>query len=236
MSKNSLQKMPKRMILLSLVCITACFGIAMWAWQGLPVLDTYPVHWNAQGVADRYGSKNEVLFGLSILPFTSIFTFLILVFIPKIEPIRASIQPNARPYHFVWALCMVLFVAIQFYIANTYANLETRSAAPKIPINFLVMGVSVFFIIIGNIMGKLRRNFFLGLRTPWTLTSDLAWDKTHRLMGRMMVATGVTGLACAVLLPSEIGLYAVMALGFTTTIFAFIYSFLVWKSDPDKRK
>ncbi|PHR93803.1 MAG: hypothetical protein COA69_04015 [Robiginitomaculum sp.] len=224
------------MIVFSLVCIAACFGLAMWAWQGLPVLDTYPVHWDAQGVANGYGSKNEILFGLSILPLTSIFISLLFAFIPKIEPIRASIQPNARPYNFVWGLCMVLFVAVQFYIAYLYSILGTGATAPEIPVNFLVIGLSVFFIILGNIMGKLRRNFLFGVRTPWTLSSDLAWDKTHRLMGRMMVATGVAGLACAVFLPPpQIGIYAVIGLVLATTAYAFIYSYRVWKSDPDKR-
>ena len=187
-------KKPITIYLLSAVCIFAGFGMAYWAWQNLPILESYPVHWDAGGVPDRYGSKGEAIFTLFMLPIISIFTFLIFYFVPKIEPVRASIDPNSRPYHLLWAMIMILFAGIQYFIFKSFTGLETGGGTLNTPVNFIVAGISLFFLMIGNIMGKLRRNFLFGIKTPWTLSSDLSWDKTHRLAGRMMVGTGLIGL------------------------------------------
>lgn len=228
-------KKPITLYLLSAACIIASFAMAYWAWQHLPLLESYPVHWDASGSPDRYGSRGEAIFTLFLLPVISIFMFLVFYFVPKIEPVRASIGPNSRPYHWLWAMSMLLFVGIQYFIFKSFTGLETGGETPTTPVNFIVSGISLFFLLLGNIMGKLRRNFLFGIKTPWTLSSDLSWDKTHRLAGRMMVGTGLIGLVSALILTPEIALMTLIGLSVATTLFALAYSFVIWKSDPDKR-
>ena len=84
-------------------------------------------------------------------------------------------------------------------------------------------------------MGKFKRNFLIGIRTPWTLSSDLAWDKTHRLVGRMFVGMGLLSLVSTFLMKPETALYILVGLSLAITAFALVYSYIVWNNDPDKR-
>ncbi len=225
----------RKIVIFSLVCIVANVGFAIWAWQQLPLMESYPVHWSADGSPDRYGSKGEVLFNLSLMPGTSVFIFLLFYFVPKAEPIQTSIEPNSRPYTVLWTMMMGLFLGIQFFICRSYFDLQPGEGTPIVSVNYLAAGLSIFFLLIGNIMSKLRRNFLFGIKTPWTLTSDLSWDKTHRIAGRMMVISGLIGLLIAFILPAQAALICVVGMSLATTIFALPYSFIIWKSDPDKR-
>lgn len=219
----------------SLLCICIAVSISVWAWQNLPDIERFPVHWNASGVADRYGSRNEVLFNLSIMPLTGVFVALIFYFIPKIEPMQKNLSANSRAYTLTWAATMALLTLMSFMIAKTYVNLSEASqmlADPK----YFAFGISLFFIFLGNIMGKIRQNFMFGVRTPWTLSSDISWEKTHRIAGRLFVANGLVGLTAAIFLPADVSILTIVGLILTTTVFCFIYSYQIWKNDPDKRQ
>lgn len=223
------------MIMFSWVILLLMSGLAIWTWMNLPTLDQYPVHWNAEGVVDRYGSKMEVLFALTMMPLSAAFTFAIFAFIPKIEPIRANIDANSRPYSYIWIFTMMMLAGISGFISYSYANMQTNTGTSKVPISFLIIGMSVFFIFFGNIMGKFKRNFFVGLKTPWTLMSDLSWDKTHRLAGRMFVGAGLLSLLSTFFMKPESALYLLIGSSLAITLFAVVYSFVVWKNDPEKR-
>ena len=225
----------RKVTIFSLACVLLTFALAFLTWMQLPELEQYPVHWNASGLPDRYGPKTEVAFALFILPFSAVFTFFVFVLIPKIEPVRANVEANSRPYTYIWVLTMLLLVGVSGFISYSYTNIETSPEISGIPISFLVIAMSAFFIFIGNIMGKFKRNFLIGVRTPWTLSSDLAWDKTHRLVGRMFVGTGLISLFSAFLIRDEIALYILICLSTSVAIFSLVYSFVIWKNDPAKR-
>ena len=95
-------------------------------------------------------------------------------------------------------------------------------------------GVSILLIAIGNMLGKARPNWFFGIRTPWTLSSDLAWDKTHRVTGRLMVIGGLVMLAAVVLLPVKFAFLILLIGAIGPAAFGIVYSYIVWKSDPDR--
>jgi uncharacterized membrane protein len=225
----------RKIVIFSWICVCASFGFALWSWLNLPNLEQYPVHWGANGLPDRYGTKSEVMFTLFMIPTVTAFIFLIFMFLPKIEPVRVNVEANTRPYHYVWVLILLLMTGVSGLIANSYAHLETLSANTKLSLSILTIGLSLFFIFMGNIMGKFRRNFLIGIRTPWTLTSDLSWDKTHRLVGRLFVLSGVVGLATSFVMPIEIALYFLIGMSTAAALFAFVYSFFIWKNDPNKK-
>ncbi len=224
-----------KITLFSWACVLLIFTLALLTWMQLPELTQYPVHWDARGLPDRYGSKLEVAFSLFVMPVAAVFIFLVFVLIPKIEPVRANVTANMRPYTYIWVLTMLLLVGVSGFISYSYTNLELSPERSKIPISFLVITMSAFFIFIGNIMGKFKRNFLIGVRTPWTLSSDLAWDKTHRLVGKMFVGLGVVSMIATFVTRDEIALYTLIGLSIFTTVFSVIYSFIIWKNDPDKR-
>ena len=88
--------------------------------------------------------------------------------------------------------------------------------------------------IIGNVLGKVRSNFVFGVRTPWTLSSDLAWNKTHRLVGRLFVLLGLAMIVVG-LVGGTTAFFVLLLGGIGVVLFvAFAYSYRVWKSDPDR--
>ena len=80
-------------------------------------------------------------------------------------------------------------------------------------------------------MGKIRRNYMFGVRTPWTLASELSWNKTHRLSAKLFVLSGVLVILASLWSPVW-AFYVLMATILGTVGFAMIYSYVVWKSDP----
>jgi immunity protein, SdpI family len=225
----------KKITIFSLACILLAFGLAVFTWVNLPNIQQYPVHWNASGVPDRYGSKFEVLFALLVMPFSMVLVYAIFTFIPKLEPVKTSIDANRRPYTYLWVLIMLLLAGLSGFVSYSYTNIGDSPDIAKSSISFLVIALSAFFIFMGNIMGKFKRNFLIGIRTPWTLSSDLAWDKTHRLGGRMFVGVGFISLVGTFLMRPETALYIFVGLSLAIAIFTLVYSFLVWKNDPNKR-
>jgi uncharacterized membrane protein len=97
------------------------------------------------------------------------------------------------------------------------------------------VGLGILFLVTGNYFGRLRSNFVAGIRTPWTLSSELSWNRTHRAAGRLFVGLGLL-LALLGLTGSWTATW-IVALGgtFTGVGFLFVYSYLVWKRDPDKQ-
>jgi len=95
-------------------------------------------------------------------------------------------------------------------------------------------GLSVLLIFIGNVLGKVRQNFMLGIRTPWTLSSEMSWEKTHRMGGRLFVLSGILGILLTIFLPKVAFPFILVAI-FGIVLFSITYSYLIWKDDPNKR-
>ena len=90
--------------------------------------------------------------------------------------------------------------------------------------------MGILFIVIGNYLGKIRSNYMMGIRTPWTLSSDLAWDKTHRLGGKLFMLAGLLLLLSALFLPVTWWVYVMLGTLFPMLIVLFVYSYLVWRT------
>jgi uncharacterized membrane protein len=106
-------------------------------------------------------------------------------------------------------------------------------AGQKNPVDItrlLLAGVLIMFALIGNVLGKVRRNFYVGVRTPWTLASQRVWNDTHRLAGRMFVGAAVIGLLAVVLpLPLPVVTIAVIAIIMAAALWPALYSLLLYK-------
>lgn len=208
--------------LISSLIVALMVGLSAWAWVQLPAGASLPVHWNAAGEADRYGGKAE---GLLLLPAIMVGVLLLFNLIRYIDPLRANIVRSGQAFRAV--LLGVLFLMA---VLHTGAVLS----ALGYPINIGLLAapaVGLMFIVMGNYMGKIRRNYMFGVRTPWTLASDLAWNKTHRITGKLFVLSGLLTIGAS-FLGSTIAFFTMMVSILGTVIFAMIYSYLVWKRDP----
>ncbi|MCB0077761.1 MAG: SdpI family protein [Anaerolineales bacterium] len=153
-----------------------------------------PTHWNAAGEVDGYSSR---LVGAWLIPLTSAALYLLLLVIPRIDPRRK----NVERFSDVYALMRVGFVLFMAFVQGAifYAVLTQNDAA----VGWLMpVGVGMLFILIGNYMPRVRSNWFMGIRTPWTLSSDRVWRNTHRLGGRLFIVVGLL-LMLTALMPAE---------------------------------
>jgi uncharacterized membrane protein len=208
--------------LISALVIVLMVGLSAWAWVQLPADASLPVHWNAAGEADRYGGKAEALL---LLPAVTIGVLLLFTLIRYIDPLRANIERSGQAYRAV-------LLGTLFFMAVLHTGAVLSALGYPINVGLLAApAVGLMFVIMGNYMGKIRRNYMFGVRTPWTLASELSWNKTHRITGKLFVLSGLLTIG-ATLLGSTIAFFTMMATILGTVIFAMVYSYLVWKSDP----
>ena len=199
--------------------------LSAWAWCKLPSDARVPVHWGLSGQPDRYGSKFEALGWAPLIAVAAIGLFLLVV---RIDPRRLHVVASRKPYLIIVAATLVFVAAVHAF--GVAAALGTQ---PNM--NLLCsIGAGILLAVIGNFMGKLRSNWFVGIRTPWTLSSEYTWQRTHRVGGPVIVATGLVWIMASLLNAGMPGLY--LALGFTllSAFSLVVFSYLVWRHAPDR--
>ncbi|HEV3343641.1 MAG TPA: SdpI family protein [Pirellulales bacterium] len=179
-----------------------------------------PIHWNIRGEVDGYGDKNWATFLSPAVMVGLLFLFRLL---PWLSPKAFSLDAFRGTYEFVVALVMGLMA---------YIHGLTLWAAFGEPVDVsraLLGGICLFFALMGNVMGKVRRNFFMGVRTPWTLASERVWIDTHRLAARLFVAAGLIGFVLCLVLPGPVAFVAAFALIMIGALAPVIYSLVHYK-------
>lgn len=159
---------------------------AVWVYPHLP--ERIPSHWNIHGEVDGYQSR---LMGAIFTPLMATALYWLMVLLPIIDPKRDNYRRFAGAYTFLrWSLVM--------FFAVMYAATIMVALGYSIDIGMLVKAIiSILFIIIGNFMGQFRHNYFVGIKTPWTLANEEVWQRTHRFGGKIWVLCGLICLAMA---------------------------------------
>lgn len=206
------------------LCVLAfMFVAAALAWPSAP--DQIPVHWNVAGEVDRYSGKVEVLL---VVPLMATGLYALMRLLPAIDPGGANYSTFRGAYDALRVSILVV-LAIGYGLIHLWVRGQRPDAAA---IGALV--AAGLFIVVGNLSGKLRPNWFVGIRTPWTLSSKSASTRTHRLGGWLMVLLGVAILAAASFGGAALA-RAVMLVGLgLVLIWTTAYSYWVWRTDPDK--
>ncbi|MDD5606183.1 MAG: SdpI family protein [Patescibacteria group bacterium] len=165
----------------ALLMIIIIIGIAVWAY---PQLDgPVPSHWNAAGQVDGYSTPLGHALGM---PAMFIGIYLLLLALPFIEPRRQHFLQSWGFYAVIKNFLLGFFALI--YAVSTWGGL----VGEQIPMGTIVpLAVGLLFIILGNYMTQIKSNFFMGIRTPWTLSSEDNWKKTHRLGAYTFVIGGL---------------------------------------------
>jgi uncharacterized membrane protein len=201
---------------------------AITAWGLIAVgFDTsVPIHWNASGQADGFA---PALVGFLIMPVATTATIGLMALVPRVEPRREHLRRSASAYR-TMAIALVLFFGV-IHLTTVLAGVGVA-----VPIGLVVgMGGGVLIALIGNVLGTVRSNFMFGVRTPWTLTSERSWERTHRLVGRLFVVTGLLMIAAALTGQLPLVLAVMVGMLVATIVGAFGYSYRVWRADPDRR-
>jgi uncharacterized membrane protein len=188
------------------------------AWKYATLPDQMPMHFNARGEVDRYGSKLEAVLFCPILMAVLLAVF---VLIPRMLPEGKKIDPFQKAWDTVVITVMGFMACVQFMILNP-GMLGTGTGQ----VRFMMAAMSILFIILGNMMGKTERNYVMGIRTPWTLESDEVWHRTHRLGGQLMVGAGVVCLPLALL---GVNVLVLIAIIMVSSLYPVWYSYALYK-------
>ncbi len=203
--------------------IATMFIAAGVLWPTIP--SRVPIHWNASGQADGFGGKFE---GLLLMPLITIGLYLLLFFIPRIDPGRANYAQFAGAYLVVRYVVLVVDVGI--YILTILAI-----KGVGIDMSRAVMSTTaVMFIVFGQVLGKIRPNWFVGVRTPWTLSSKRSWVRTHRVAGWLFTLSGILFLALAIIGIGAAMVWIMLSVLGVMVVFLVVYSYVEWRNDPEK--
>lgn len=200
-----------------LALIVLHFALVAFFYAELP--DPVPSHWNAQGEVDGFTPKP---WGAWMLPFVTLGLYLLFKVIPWISPQGFRMESFIK----IVGILKLTLVFFMFVIGATV--IFAAKEADFDPGQIILPGIGVLFIILGNYMGKLRKNFFIGIRTPWTLANDEVWTKTHRLGGWCFVLAGLVLLIAGLLRWPNMGLVVGIAVGLGAVV-PIVYSFIIYR-------
>lgn len=204
--------------------------LAMWLLALLPLVlvavfysrlpDQVPMHWGFDGEINRYGSKNELwLIGALGPLFALLFQFL-----PRLDPKRRNYE-KFQTYYEAFSLVLVAFIAVMMGVAL----LESFRPGTLSMGRVVSALVGLLFLFVGNLMGKVKPNFFMGIRNPWTLSDPDVWNRAHRLGGGLFFLTELVTVVSAILLPEPVTFAVLMAGTLLTALIPTVMSYFWYK-------
>jgi uncharacterized membrane protein len=205
--------------------LLALVGVVMSAavYRRLP--DSMAVHWNLDGNPNGWMPR---ALGASFGPVFLLLLWGLLRLVPRIDPRAENYARFGDAYETIVAASLVLVLVchgIVLAVALGY-HVSVARIVPAL--------VGALFVVIGNMMPLVRPNWWFGIRTPWTLSNDRVWARTHRLAGYCMTAGGLVMIVAALALPAPLGVPILLAAAVAATIGPALYSYLTWKREVDR--
>lgn len=217
--------MKLKLVAINLLIVAAMLALSAWAWHQLPESSRIPVHFGLDGTPDRYGGKFE---GLLLTPIITAATTGLLALLPRIEPRRQNLMRSSKAYSIAW-------IALTLFLGSIHLTIVASALGSSF--NFTTIGIVLtgsLLIIVGNYVSKTRSNFFFGIRTPWTLSSELSWQKTQRLGGWLLILHGIA-LMISGLVTNTIFFGVIVSLVVVSLLVLPLYSYLVWRGDREQQ-
>jgi uncharacterized membrane protein len=203
-------------LLTNLLIVLAMAIVGAWLFESLP--EQVPSHWNAAGEVDDYMGKT---LATVLIPGITLLMAVLFPILGWIDPLKKNYEKFKR----AWGVLQVSIIAFMAYVyfVTMYAALNSGLDVGT----FIIAGVGVLFVLIGYCIGEIKRNYFVGIRTPWTLHNEKVWDKTHQLGKWCFMGAGV------VLFANAFFLWHTVAVMFVAVILAsvvpIIYSYLIYR-------
>jgi uncharacterized membrane protein len=214
-------------LLISLVLILAMLAASAETWPLLPAGAHVAVHWDISGRPNGFASKP---FALLFAPALAAGLCAVLALIPRIEPRRVNLAASAKFYGAAW-------MATIGVIAVAHASVLAAALHAAFDVRTVEAGaVAVMLIVLGNYTSKSRSNFFVGVRTPWTLSSEYSWEHSNRLGGRLLMMSGAATMAALLVLNARLALIVLIGSIATSAMAAIVMSYVYWGRDPNRQQ
>ena len=209
--------------LIPISLLIVMFFLSFYYYGKIP--ERIPTHWNAEGQIDAYGGRIT----LFIIPVISFLLYLFFLIIPKIEVFRKNVEEFYAKHGVGFKTILLLFFFGIFFV-----TLSTSLGKPVEMNLFIFPGISILFFYIGMILPNLKRNFFIGIKTPWTLANDNVWEKTHKVGGKVFQVMAILFLS-GVFVHENIFWIIVLPM-LLMVVFLYAYSFWLFKKENGKNE
>jgi len=207
--------MTRKYYFIGILLTAGVFGAILIAYPQLP--SQIPTHWNMQGQANDYSAKWTLFL---VGPGLMAGILLLFYFLPWLSPKHWEVDTFQSTYLYIMVVLVSMlayFAGVSLWVGLGYAANVDRA---------IIGGVCLLFALLGNVMGKVRRNFYIGVRTPWALANERVWNATHRFAAKTFVLGGVIGLVLTAI--SGKGWLPFAAL-MASTLVPVVYSLVVYK-------
>ena len=193
------------------------FVYLAYIWNQLPA--QVPMHYNIEGEIDRYGNKSELI----LIPImTSLLIYLIFLAVPYIDP-KKQIQKMGGKYDTLKFIITTFMSILALFIIYTAKNQTLTDP------DYILLGCGVLFLILGNYFKTLKANYFIGIRTPWTLESESVWKVTHKLAGKIWFLGGLLIILSCLILDGKTNFIVFMCITAIMVLVPVLYSYLLFR-------
>jgi uncharacterized membrane protein len=205
------------LLVMALIVAVSLIGILLWN----PLPDSMASHWNVYDQVDDHMSKFWEVF---LMPILSLVMFLFFLLIPNIDPLKANIAKFRTAFN-LFILLLILFLSylwtlsILWNLGFTYFKMSMA----------LLPALGLLFMYMGYLLRKAKRNWFIGIRTPWTLSSDRVWDQSHRIGSILFFVSGALALIGSLFGSMAVWFILVPILG--STLFLVVYSYILYRGE-----
>jgi uncharacterized membrane protein len=186
-------------------------------WNSLP--EKVPIHWDYKGGIDDWGTKYSLLGLIFLLP---VFTYVLMLAIPKIDPKKRIELMGGKYYQIKFVLVVFMSVLALFII---HSSKSQTLSSPSIV--FVLIGL--LFMALGSYFKVIKQNYFLGIKTPWTLESEEVWKLTHILAGKLWIVGGLLIVIFSLVIPEDINFYLFIIITAIITIVPIVYSYFIFR-------
>lgn len=210
--------MIKKIQILTMIILALSFIIGIFAYNFFP--DKIASHWGSDGQVDGYMPK---FWGIFLIPLISVGMLLLFYFLPKLDPLKKNYK-KFNNYYDLFILIIILFM-FYVYLLTIFWNFGI-----KFNMTFaLIPALGFLFIYIGIILKNLKRNWFIGIRTPWTISSDIVWKRTHELGSKLFIFSGLI-ILLGIFFPNQM-IWFVLVPILISSIWLVIYSYLEYRKE-----
>jgi len=217
------------------LAVAAMAGSVAWLANTIAPGTYVPIHWNGEFFIKGADTREQALVVMSVFPLAALLLAGLFSLLPALEPWRENLFSSRKLLLGTWIGVMILLTGICFGFGVAFMrSVENYMNDPFPIIRAIIAASAALFVVIGNYLPKSRRNWFVGIRTPWTMSSDNTWEKTHRLAGLMFMAVGLAGIVLAFVLNGLALALMLPAMILPVVMITAVYSYFVWRGASDR--
>lgn len=211
-----------RKMLPAFIVIAAALAFAFWALPHLP--ERVPTHWGIDGQPDDWSSPASAAF---LMPGMMVLLALIFAVLPHIDPLKKNYEFHGSVYFLLVNVVVAFMGAVHVMVLGAALGwpISINRAVPAL--------IGALFVFIGNLLPRIRPNWFMGIRTPWTLSSESVWRKTHRVGGYAFTIAGLIFVAFALLGGGPGAIKLMLVLVLPIVLWPVLYSYLDWRKEKE---